>query len=311
MNENITEYYRMPLALLLAASLVACGTDSGSSGGSPASGDGFTLRVTDAPFDHAARVDVWLNAVHVKPADGDWIEIPTKPTIMGLASLQGTKSLALVTDVDLPPGDYSAVRLIVDETRSEVELISGLGGGIYDLDIPTGANPGLIVNEPFTIHDNQPTELVLDIDLRGSVIEYGTPLIKQYRLLPRVRVAHGNNYGHIRGKVDSSLLDAGSCSDSDSLTYNAVYVFKGHDARLTDIKPGNSNGDLVTTSKINWDEGTKSHIYEAGFLPTGDYTIALTCNADRDDPERNDDVSDLRFFGVKETVVKVKDLFFF
>ncbi len=312
MNKNITEFYRMPLALLLAATLAACGTDSGSSGGSSvdSGGSGFTLRVTDAPFDHAVRVDVWLKEVHVKPADGDWIAIPTRETIIGLASLQGAKSLALVTDVDLPPGDYTGLRLIVDETRSEIELMSGLGGGVYSLDIPTGANPGLMVNEPFTIQDNHPTELVLDIDLRGSISEYGTPVDKKYRLLPKVRVAHGNNYGHLRGKVDGSLLVAGSCSDSDWLTYNAVYVFKGHDARLTDIKPGNSNGDLVTTAKISWDEASMSHVYEAGFLPAGDYTIALTCNADRDDPEKNDKVSDLRFFGVKQTVVKVKDLLF-
>ena len=85
MNKNITGFYQLPVTLLVAASLVACGGGGGSDGGGGSGGggsggggsgggssnsSGFTLRLTDAPFDHAERVDLWFTGVSVKPAGG-------------------------------------------------------------------------------------------------------------------------------------------------------------------------------------------------------------------------------------------------
>ena len=322
MKRTITEFCRLPLALLITASLAACGTDSGSSGDSYADTgenslvggrDGLTLRLTDAPFDHAVRVDVWFTGVRVKQKDGDWIDIPTrdlKENMVGLASLQGTKSLELVSGFELPSGEYTEIRLLVDESKSQIETVNGANytkGGVYDLEIPTGANPGLIVKENFVISENHGVDMVIDVDLRRSLEETNSP-VKPYRMLPRLRAAFSSNFGHIRGKVDGSLLVAGSCSDMQADTYNAVYVFKGHDVTPDDISNRPIDPDPITTAKIAWDEATMSYVYEAGFLPAGNYTIALTCNADKEDLRQYQD--DLKFFGIKNVVVKVNDTLF-
>lgn len=313
MNKSITDFYRMPLALMLVASLAACGTDSGPSAGgsSPGggSGSGFTLRLTDAPFDDAVRVDVWFNAVRVKQAGGTWIEIPAKDlkaNVVGLASLQGTKNLELVSGFALPPGDYSELRLIVDDSRSEIEFSDG---STYDLEIPTGSNPGLMVKEPFTITEGRATDMVIDFDLRRSIRKTNSA-VKPYRMAPILRVAFGSNYSHIRNKVDGSMLVAGSCSDGQADTFNAAYVFKGDDAKLEDISEQPKKHNPITTAKIFWDEDEMSYVYEVGFLPAGEYTVALTCNANLDDPEKNDNVKALKFFGVKNVTVKVNDISF-
>ncbi len=294
------------MALLLAASLAACGTDSGSSGGSSSSTDsarGLTLRVTNAPFDSAVRVDVWFDSVGARQAGGGWIDIPIQQNIVGLASLQGTRSLVLVSDFGLPPGDYTELRFIVDETKSEIEI---MGGGVYPLAIPSGASSGLKLKGDFTIFEDKGTELVADFDLRRGIVGDAAG---GFRLVPPVRMVSNGSYGHIRGKVDGMLLVAGSCSDALADTYNAAYIFAGPDATPNDINAGNNGNDPITTTKIYWDDGIMSYVYEAGFLPAGDYTVALTCNADQDDLMKAND--NLYFFGVKNATVSVNDVAFF
>ena len=202
------------------------------------------------------------------------------------------------------------MRLLVDESKSVIETINGgtyTKGGVYDLDIPTGANPGLMVKQDFTISENRGTDMVIDVDLRRSLEETGSAT-KPYRMSPRLRAAFRTNYGHIRGQVDGSLLVAGSCSDMQADTFNAVYVFEGHDVTPDDISSRPKDPDPITTAKIAWDNDAMSYIYEAGFLPAGKYTIALTCNADAEDLKKHND--DLKFFGIKNVVVNVRDTLF-
>jgi hypothetical protein len=327
MNKNITGLYHLPLALLVAASLVACG--GGGGGGSSGGGDngggggggggggnssGFTLRLTDAPFDHAVRVDLVFTGVSVRQASGGWIDIPSrelKTRLVGLASLQGTKSLELVSGYQLPPGDYTELRLLVDESQSWIETVNGgdyTGGGVYPLEIPTGANPGLMVKENFTISENQPTDMVVDFDLRRSIKLTGSPRNPTYRMAPILRAAFRTNWGHIRGRVDPMLLTAGTCSDQYPDTFNAAYIFEGHNVRPVDISARPNDPDPITTTRLVPVDDNTSYIYEAGFLPAGDYTVALTCNADKEDLQKPDD--DLRFFGVRNVTVRVNDIFF-
>ena len=51
-----------------------------------------------------------------------------------------------------------------------------------------------------------------------------------------------------------------------------------------------------------------TYLYEAAFLPNGDYTVAFTCNANLDDPEMEGEK--LRFFGTRNATVKVNNIVF-
>ena len=129
-----------------------------------------------------------------------------------------------------------------------------------------------------------------------------------YILKPVLRLIKGNSFGHARGMVEASLLTLSSCSDSDADTFNAVYVFAGHNVTPKDInQKDDSDIDPVTTSRISWDAKGSGYKYEAAFLPAGDYTIAFTCNADQDDLDNDDD---LKFFGTQNITIKVNDTLF-
>jgi hypothetical protein len=146
---------------------------------------------------------------------------------------------------------------------------------------------------------------VVDVDLRQSIKKNGT----NYIMNPVLRMVNGNNFGHTRGIVDPTLLTAGSCSDSLVDTFNSVYVYNGHNVTPGDInQKSNKNIDPLTTTRIGYDVTTSSYIYEAAFLPAGDYTIAFTCNSDLDDLDKNDN---LKFFNIQNVTVKLNNTRFF
>lgn len=296
----------MSLALLLAASVTACGTDSSSSGGASGSGsDGLSLRVTDAPFADVARLDITFREVHLRNTDGEWIVIPTGElvtTTIEIAGLQGTKSAELLENVDVPEGDYDELRLIVEDP-AWIELT---GGGTEPLEIPSGSSSGLKIKGDFMVVEGKPTVLVVDFDLLRSINVTGGG---KYKMNPVLRLVKGSAFGHARGMVDPDDLNDTlvGCSDNDPLTHNAVYVFDGHGVIPNDITNRNNDVSPITTSKITMDPGTGKFIYEAAFLPAGEYTIAFTCNADKEDLKTDDD---LGFFGEMDITIKVNDTLF-
>lgn len=307
---------RLSCAFVLAALLAACGTDSSSSGGSDSGSDNdgpsFSLRLTDAAFDDAARVDITFTAVRVRKKSGGWITIPkgnfaTQDRIE-LASLQGTKSAALLQKVSLEPDEYDELRLIVGSANM-ANSITLKTGGEYNLKIPSGGTSGLKIKGDFSVSNTHPTTIIVDVDLRQSiVVSNPNKPIPEYMMKPVLRLIKGDNFGHVRGEIDPALLTAGSCSDPLVDTFNAVYVYNGHNVSPDDInQKSNNNNDPVTTSKIAYDSASAKYIYEAAFLPAGKYTIAFTCNSDKDDLDTDDD---LKFFGIQNVTVKLNNTTF-
>jgi hypothetical protein len=298
--------------LLLCGYLSACGTDtspggSGSGSGLSGKGPGLTLRLTDAPFDDAVRVKVKFVEVRLKKkGGGGWvsIDLSSKPQPIDLLALQGTKTAALLFDKDVPYDDYDELRLIVDTTpmANTIELSAG---GIPELKIPSGGSSGLKIKGDFTVSDTLPTLLVVDVDLRQSIKKAGP----DYIMNPVVRLVNGNNFGHTRGIVDPALLTAASCSDPLVDTFNSVYVYNGHNVTPDDInQKSKKNVDPLTTTRIDYDATTSSYMYEAAFLPAGNYTIAFTCNSNLDDLDKDDN---LKFFDIQNVTVKLNNTKFF
>jgi len=311
--------FHLITTLLLCGYLAACGTDTSSggssSGGSSGSGDGLsgdgpglTLRLTDAPFDDAVRVMVTFVEVRLKKkGSGGWINIDLGGSFqtIDLLALQGTKTAALLFDKDVPYGDYTELRLIVDTATPMANVIALSGGGTPELKIPSGGSSGLKIKGNFTVSASLPTLLVVDVDLRQSIKKAGP----NYIMNPVLRLVKGDNFGHSRGIVDPALLTAVSCSDPLVDTFNSVYVYSGHNVTPDDInQKSNKNVDPLTTTRIGYDAATSSYIYEAAFLPAGDYTIALTCNSNLDDLDKNDN---LKFFNIQNVTVKPNNTVFF
>jgi len=122
-------------------------------------------------------------------------------------------------------------------------------------------------------------DFTIDFDLRKSItvkgLQQGNP---EFKLRPTLRVTDNSEVGHVKGQVDGTLL-TDLCSDNSNY---AVYIFEGSEAIPDDE---GSNNSPLTTSLVD-----DQFQYEIGFINAGDYTLALTCMADADDPELDDDI---------------------
>ena len=305
-------------AIALGVSLTACGTDTssgdGNSNGDPStpvntsssggSGNlsGFSLRLTDAPIDNMSNVVVRVLEIELKRTAGGWLKYTlVNPATIDLLSLQGTSTAALLNNVEADIGDYKEIRLIVDGTpmANHVTLAPGMGGNSYDLNIPGGSSSGMKIKGDFTVGGSGDTSIVVDFDLRQSLNQNGNS--NNYSLNPIARLVDMDNAGHIRGTVHPPFLTAPSCSDADANTYNAVYIYAGANAVTDDINfQSGSNNDPFATSNIAYDAAAGGFLYEAAFLPEGDYTIAFTCNADAEELDATDN---LQFFDIQNVNV--------
>jgi hypothetical protein len=327
---------RLITTLALSGLMAACGTDSSPGGSSvttsaPAPTEGvtvsgvssdkpaFSLRVTDAPLDDVVAVVMRFTAVRVRNVDGDWSSyVFETPREIDLLKLQGAATEDLLIDMPLDKGDYDEIRLFVDEAPMSNYVDLGVGG-LVEMEVKDGSKKGLQVKGDFSVTRSRQASLVIDFDLRKS-LKYSkdkasstskkSKKSKGYTFKSKLRLVSYRGSGHIRGLVDPALLSSSAeCSDNDVDSFNAVYVYAGHDAKLEDIDESKKKprGPLTTTT-VKYDSDSGTYRYEAGFLPEGEYTVAITCNADLDDPEEGRD--NLRFFGVHNATVKVKDIEF-
>ena len=299
-------------ALLLCGSLAACGTDSGSSDQSgnivtSGSGPSFSLRVTDAPIDYAVSVVLRFTEVRLRNTNGNWTShIFNTPKSIDMLQLQGTKTADLLIDKLVDVGNYDEIRLLVDGAPMANYVLDA--GGMAELMVPSGSSSGLKIKGDFSVLKNLPTSLVMDLDLRQSITMAG--MSGKYILNPVVRLVNDKDVGHIRGTVDPALLSSmPACSDTDPNSYNAAYVYAGHNVTPDDIDQSSpqSLAPFATTS-INYDNAILSYLFEAAFLPAGDYTVALTCNAHVEDLDDGND--DLKFFNIQNVTVMVSDTLF-
>ena len=313
------------LALTFGALIPGCGTDTASgdrsgetanpqtrgvtittSTGAVSDDSRFSLRLTDAPIDNLRRVSVRFTAAEMKRTSGKWYRYTfDNPQDIDLLALQGTTTADLLVEMPIEPGDYSQLRFLVDEAPM-ANWVEDKLGGIHDLAVPKGSTVGLKVRKNFTIPQNRLVAFTVDFDLRQSV-KYqkssGT-----YRLRSKMRLVVDDDVGLIRGTVGTSWLLGAGCSDADADTHNAVYVFAGHDVIPDDIDESSSMDiEPITTTPISFDSATGMYLYEAAFLPQGNYTIAMTCSSDLDDTDSDDT---LPFFYTQNVTVLVTDTTF-
>ena len=281
----------LSITCALVTGISACGSGDGNiltAGRGGSDSTLLTLSVTDAAVDSAREVWVQFTGVTIQPADGDAIEF-TFDTVknIDLLSLQGTRYSDLISNESVPLGNYDWTRLHVNATEDGIldSYIVLDDGSEHELDIPSGSQTGLKINTGYEVVANQNLNLMIDFDLRKSVVESSG----DYKLRPTLRLVDVSNTGTISGTIDASLLTGPSCSDGDLDTGNAVYVFEGENATLDDVD--NSAGDLIASALVELNASTGDYEYVVGFVPAGDYTVAFTCEADNDRPDRNDDIT--------------------
>ena len=139
----------------------------------------MTVKMTDAPANYlAVNVEVIGISAHVDNVG--WVDLPCNAGVYDLLTLQNDVTATLASNVTLPVGKVSQVRLLLGANNSITTLT-----GTYDLKIPSGSESGLKVNLHEDIAPNNHVIVVLDFDAGLSVIENGRD---SYSLKPVVKV---------------------------------------------------------------------------------------------------------------------------
>lgn len=260
-------------ALMLG--LGACGSDSSTPDPNQQDQGKLTLSITDAPIDHAMHVVIEFTGVTVKPAVGNAIDFTfDTPRQIDVLALQGGLSEKLLDQVSLPEDDYESVILHVNAGMlAEDSYIDIDTGGRHALYLPEEYEGFLEAPVTMVFDANGNAAMTIDFDLRKSIIAgVGTEF---YVLQPALRAVNNSEAGGLAGTVAVDLIDIMDCVP-------AVYVWEGQDAPMSDI--GHPTGPLATGS-VKYNDSANTFEYSIGFLPAGEYTVGLTCDAGRDTAE--------------------------
>jgi hypothetical protein len=296
-------------AAFAALMLTACGSDSGGGGGGGGGSTGTTsLSLTDAPIDEALDVTVRFDGVEFQPNDGDRFMLyladttgtcevvddqdSANPCEVNLLDYQGIDRITIVDRATMPAGQYSWLRLILNDEPGSITLKSG---SQFDLRVPGGGETGLKLHSGFIVAVGNHTDYTIDFDLRKSVHDpVGSP---EYILRPTLRIMDNSQVGSLSGNVDTNFFGGGDCT-------GAVYIFDGDTLDAPDDEDGDVGGPDPITTVLVPDDGT--HAYMVGFLTEGDYIAAFTCDALVDDPTVDDIAEDFSFLS-EATVTIIAD----
>lgn len=294
---------RTGVVMTLLALLVGCG--GGASEDRPATGVA-SLAITDAAVDDVTGVQLTVHRIALQPNDGARVDyVLDPPTVIdNLLDLQGSNAATLLPPVVLPAGDYAWVRLYIADDYPDSYVSTDLGGDM-DLKIPGQQSTGgsdrqrfLQLNGGFTVPAGGRADFTLDVDLRRALTQPSGEDF--YFLRPALRLTDNSTTGTLSGTIAATLLTDSDCShDPVSGAGIAVYLYNGHDADTGDVvvddngAPVNSDNPL-TTDTASLDPGSPAFLYEIGFVPAGDYTAALTCEAADDDADDDDDIDFLQ-----------------
>ena len=270
--------------LITVISLTACqdSDDSNIPMGS------VTIAVTDSPIDDASAVWIQFVGLTFYGVDGYKTQVTfDEPKLINLLSLQGSLSEEVLTEHALPAGGYSYATFDIDFNASSI-VINGTSYSLQpdfgDWDtffkqfvLDSSVEPPIA---PFTIEENLTTHLTFDFDLRKSIFDDGNSNI--YNFSPAIRSVVTNESGSISGSIDG-----GTYFDTDCVAENtAVYAYSGRNQSTRDIR--GTNGDPFSTSNIT--NTGSDYTYELGFLPAGDYTVAIACNASNDTVNQTENI---------------------
>lgn len=265
--------------VLVAAALLGV---TGCGGGSDAGSAQMKLAVADAPVDGAQAVVVKFTGVELTGNSGTPVTINfAQPKTIDLLKDGGTAS-AVLFNQPIPAGNYSQIRLMVvadgDPGNSYITLSDGT---MHGLQVPSGSETGYKLVSGFAVPSSGVVDYTIDFDLRKDLTcpAGQSPVCF---LKPADRLIDNTAVGNIQGVVSNTLVPNG-CSPG-------VYLYSG---TVTAPKDMNSSGpstdtSLPISSKVPVANSQPPYYYQFTFLAPGTYTVAFTCQAAADDPDKAD-----------------------
>lgn len=276
----------------LAAAFLLLGACGGSGSNSATEGTGLlSLGVSDGPIHDAEKVCITFDSLEFKPKDGRSFVVNLDPaTKVDLLDFQGANAAPLLTNEEVPAGEYAWVRLGVDASRGsnggmgdtggpgcdgEASYIVMNGGTTHNLFVPSGDQTGLKLVSGLTVPVNGSIDATAEWDLAKSVTA-PPGLSPDVILKPTIRLVDNLEVGTLVGQVSADLATAPDCAPSvfvfdDGITPNAI-------SSDTD-DPNDPVATALVDEQMN-NDGTTTFHYEIGFLTAGSYEAAFTCDGE-------------------------------
>ena len=210
----------------------------------------------------------------------------------------------MITDEEVPAGEYSELRLLVNTEQSFLTLQSEPDVQ-RSLAVPSGEQSGLKLKGDFVVAADSTTGFTVDFDVRKSIVNPQGQSLADYLLKPSLRLVNNLEVGAISGEVDYPTIlstrmndsDQADCAPGNKDYAGAAYVFLGADVTPSDLNINNpESGPLMVVPNNGL------HGYTAAFLPAGDYTVSYSCQLD--DNETDDA---LEFDGTQNVTVTAGD----
>jgi hypothetical protein len=182
------------------------------------------------------------------------------------------------TSEELPEGSYTGVRLLLDTDQGDDAFVTVSGStSAFELNVVQGDYAS--VNFEFEDRDRNSETFTLMLDLRQS-LSFNEDT-DEYTFTPVLRAMRTNDIGRIEGDLTVN------CPGGDSLGEGAVYLFQGSDITPDDLD--NSGVEPFATAPV-FTGADNSFFYSLRVIPEGDYTLALTCIGNVDDPVTDEDL---------------------
>ncbi len=286
----------------LAAAMVACGGE-GSSDTQPTGK--VSVGITDAPATELSNVTISFTGITLKPADGDPIAFSfDQPKSWNLLALQGGLSEPLITNEEVPAGDYSELRLLISTEHSFL-ILKSEPDVEKTLAVPSGEQSGLKLKGDFVVAADSTTSLTVDFDVRKSIVNPQGQSLADYLLKPSLRLVNNLEVGAISGEVDYPTILSTRMNDNGQANCakdyaGAAYVFQGADVTPSDLNISSSESGPLMVVPVTDEDNNGLYAYTAAFLPAGDYTVSYSCQLD--DNEMDDAIE---FDGTQKKVTVI------
>jgi hypothetical protein len=187
--------------------------------------------------------------------------------------------LRMFTSEELPEGSYTGVRLLLDEDQGDDAFVTVSGeSGQFDLNVVEGDYAS--IDFEFEDNDSNSESFTLMLDLRKSLSFNNDN--NEYTFTPVLRAVRNEDLSSIRGNVNVN------CPPGDSIDEGAVYLFQGNDITPDDLD--GAGVEPFATSPVFISNNDSSFFYSLRVLPPGDYTLAVTCIGNNDDPGSDEDL---------------------
>ena len=313
MNRQVLKPLAIATMTAFTATLAGCNGSSESGSGADTgteSGDGsMSLAMTDAPTNEFTSVNITVTGITLQPAnseeeddDGDSeegedenedeqgngrisLDIENEegePKRINLLALQGGVTETLLSNEEVPAGEYEWMRLKIIEDETSVTTETGETHSVF---VPSGAQRGMQTTG-FTVSAAGETSFTLDFDARKSIVTRGNSG-KEFILKPILRLMDNRDVGSISGTVDVSTLKQNNSAFCEADFDGMVYIHEGADATVGEF---GSDSEPLTTAPVTMDDEENDFTYKAAFLEEGTYKVSYVCESD--DNEADGDVTE-------------------